>query len=414
MGGFASFLEALLDVFHRSPVLSLGLLLLCGYLLGKLCERIRLPAITGYILAGLLLGQSVAEVIDESARHSMGSVTQVALGVIALTIGGEFSFFKLKQTGVKILILTLFEALFAFAAVSGFLTLAGLESPVALLLGSIAAATAPAATVVIVRELRARGPFIDYLYGIVAFDDAVSVILFGVVFAVAAPLLTGAAVAGGILGSVLNAFLELVMAVVLGFIGGLLVHLLTAKKHRINEIMLIVVALLFLVTALASALRISLLIADMAMGCTLVNLSGRNRRIFDIIEPLTPPIFALFFILAGTELDVAVFSKGFVVLIGLLYLVSRFAGKVAGIQAAGLLTKTPARIRNYLGFCLFPQAGVAIGLALFIRTSPAILNAEAHVQEMLSVGVNIVLLSVFVNELVGPILSRFGIKKGIA
>ena len=414
MGDFVSFLETLLDVFHRSPVLSLGLLLLCGYLLGKLFEKIRLPAITGYILAGLLLGESIAGVIDESARQSMGSITQVALGVIALTIGGEFSFFKLKQTGVKILILTLFEALFAFAAVSGFLTLAGLESPVALLLGAIAAATAPAATVVIVRELRARGPFVDYLYGIVAFDDAVSVILFGIVFAVISPILTGAAVAGGVLGSVLNALLELVGAVVLGFIGGLLVHLLTAKKHQTNEIMLIAVALLFLVTALASALRISLLIANMTMGCALVNLSSRNRRIFDIIEPLTPPIFALFFILAGTELDVAVFSRGFVVLIGLLYLASRFAGKVAGIQAAGLLTRTPARIRNFIGLCLFPQAGVAIGLALFVRTSPVMLNAEAHVQGMLSVGVNIVLLSVFVNELVGPIFSRFGIKKGTA
>jgi len=192
-----SFLDSVLDAFHHNPILGVGLLLLCGFFLGKLCELVRLPAMTGYILAGLLLGKSFASVVDESTSRSMSNITQVALGVIALTIGGEFSLKKLKATGVRILLLTVFEALFAFAAVTGVLTLAGLEPALALLLGSISAATAPAATVVIVRELRARGPFIDHLYGVVAFDDAVSLILFGIVFALVTPMLAAALPAAG-------------------------------------------------------------------------------------------------------------------------------------------------------------------------------------------------------------------------
>jgi hypothetical protein len=344
----------------------------------------------------------------------MSHITQVALGVIALTIGGEFSLKKLKATGVRILLLTVFEALFAFAAVTGALTLAGLDPGLALLLGSISAATAPAATVVIVRELRARGPFIDHLYGVVAFDDAVSVILFGIVFAVVTPMLgVGAAAGGGAAAAaLLHALLELLIAAAMGAAGGLAVHLLTIKRYKTNEIMLVTVAVLFLVTALAAVLNVSSLIANMAMGCTLVNLASKNRRIFGVIEPLTPPIFALFFVLAGTELEIAVFAEGFVVLIGFLYLASRFAGKMAGIQVAGLLTRTPGRIRNYLGFCLFPQAGVAIGLALFVKTSPALADAPAEIRQLLGLSVNVVLLSIFINELVGPVLSRFGIRRG--
>lgn len=410
MNRITSLAEAALAAFHHNPILSLGLLLICGFFLGKLCEKLRLPAITGYILAGLLLGESFAGVVDESTSPGMANITQVALGVIALTIGGEFSLNKLKTTGVRILVLTLFEAVFAFAVVTGVMTAAGLSPYLALLLGAISAATAPAATLIIVKELRARGPFIDHLYGIVAFDDAVSVILFGVVFAVVTPLMGSGGSSSG--AAAASAMLELLEAVIMGAAGGLIVHLLTVKRHRSNEILLIAVGIFFLATALAAVLRVSPLIANMAMGCTLVNLSSRNRRIFDIIEPLTPPIFALFFILAGTELRIEVFSNGFVILIGFLYLLSRFAGKVAGIQLAGLITRTPAPIRNFLGFCLFPQAGVAIGLALFVKTSPVLMTASDSVRELLSLGVNVVLLSVFVNELVGPVLSRFGIRKG--
>ena len=221
-------------------------------------------------------------------------------------------------------------------------------------------------------------------------------------------MLAGIEVKGGIS----HAALELFFSLVTGGMGGILIHMLTIKKYRINEIMLISLSILFLVSAVSMIFGFSPLIANMTMGATIVNFSSKNRRIFTIVEPLTPPIFALFFILAGTELDISIFAKGGVVIYGLLYIIGRFAGKFAGIVSAGSIIKAPKAVRNFLGFCLFPQAGVAIGLALFVQASPLARNAPPHVKEMFILIVNIVLISVFINELVGPIISKFGIKKG--
>ncbi len=409
---FLSLWHTFIAFFHDSVILSLGMLLFIGYFFGKLFERFQLPAITGYIISGLLLGESILGIVHAEMGEGLQHITKVALGFIALTIGGEFSIAKLKRTGIKILILTLFEATFAFLLVTAVMMAVGVKPPMALILGSISAATAPAATVIIIRELRARGEFIDYLYGIVAFDDAVCVILFSVVFAIVAPGLSGPEMHGGVLSGILHATSELFFSFLLGIVGGVLIHMLTIRKFKTNEILLISLSILFLVTALAATLSLSALLANMAMGATLINLAPKNHRIFSCLEPLTPPIFALFFIIAGTELDVSVFSEGLVVLLGVLYLASRFTGKMSGIFLGGTILKTSAPIRKYLGFCLFPQAGVAIGLALFVQTSPLAQHASLATQEILVLIVNIVLFSVFVNELVGPAISRFGIKKG--
>jgi Kef-type K+ transport system membrane component KefB len=408
MQGIMHGFSVIVTVFGQYPILSLGILLLAGYFLGKLCEVVKLPAITGYILAGLILGRSVTGIISAQMGHSLKAITEVALGLIALTIGGEFSIAKIKQTGINILIITLFEAVLAYCFVTIILFLFGVDPRVSFLLGAIAAATAPAATVVIIKELRARGEFVDYLYGVVAFDDAVCVILFSITFSLVAPLLTGVAARGGFS----HAVIELALSFLVGGTGGLLIHVLTIKKYRINEIMLISLSILFLVSASSVIFRLSPLISNMAMGATVVNLSPKNRRIFSIIEPLTPPIFALFFILAGTELNVAIFAKGLVVGLGLIYIASRFMGKMAGVLIAGSVTGAPKQVKRYLGFCLFPQAGVAIGLALFLQTSTAALSAGPEVKEYFSLIVNIVLLSVFINELVGPVISKYGIRRG--
>jgi Kef-type K+ transport system membrane component KefB len=407
------FWNGLVGLFHMSSILGLGVLLFVGFYLGKLFERLNLPPITGYILAGLILGPHVLGVVTEDTRPTFGPITQIALGLIALTIGGEFSYARIKRSGLNIAIITLFEALLAFAVVTAVLSLCGVDTPVALILGSIAAATAPAATVIIIRMLKARGEFIDYLYGVVAFDDAICVILFGIVFAFVTPVLTGAAVSGSVAAGFLHAVTELLHSVLLGVAGGFLLHLLIRGKYRVTEVLLISLSFLFVVTALATVLHLSSLIANMTMGAALVNFSPRNRRVFDVLEPLAPPIFALFFILAGTELHTSVFVRGGVVLIGVIYLTARFLGKLAGVYVGSTIARAPERVRKYLGFCLFPQAGVAIGLALFVESSPVTLSASAETREMLSLIVNIILFSVFVNELIGPSISKFGIKKGL-
>lgn len=394
------------------PLLSLGVLILAGYLLGRLCQALRLPTITGYIVAGLLLSHSVSGIIDRDTVVSLGPFTEVALGFIALTIGGEFQLAKLRRTGSKILIITLFEAV--LAALVAALAL-GLLLPFsyALLLGAIAAATAPAATVVIVRELRARGEFIDYLFGVVAFDDAVSVLLFSIGFAAVTPLLAGADGSGAqVLAALGGGLAEIGLSAVAGALAALAMHAAAGGRKRAGEVLLITLGVLFLTTALVTALGLSALIANMVAGFLLVNLAPRNRRIFASFEPLTPPVFALFFILAGAELDLGVFSRGLVVLLGVVYLAARFGGKAAGVTLGALLVRAPVAVRRYLSFCLFPQAGVAIGLALVVQSSPLFSAAPEAVREMLRMLVNVVLFSVFVNELIGPLISRYGILRG--
>ena len=394
------------------PLLSLGVLILAGYLLGRLCQALRLPTITGYIVAGLLLSHSVSGLIDRHTVESLGPFTEVALGFIALTIGGEFQLAKLRRTGSKILIITLFEAVLAALVVALALGLL-LPFSYALLLGAIAAATAPAATVVIVRELRARGEFIDYLFGVVAFDDAVSVLLFSIGFAAVTPFLAGAGGSGAqVLAALGGGLAEIGLSAVAGALAALAIHAAAGARVRGGEVLLITLGVLFLTTALVTVLELSALIANMVAGFLLVNMAPRNRRIFASFEPLTPPVFALFFILAGAELDLGVFSRGLVVLLGVVYLAARFSGKAAGVTLGALLVRAPAAVRRYLSFCLFPQAGVAIGLALVVQSSPLFSAAPEAVREMLRMLVNVVLFSVFVNELIGPLISRYGILRG--
>ncbi len=411
------FFNHLVEFFTGHIVFNIGLLLIVGYAFGKIAEKLKLPSITGYIVSGLLLGESVLNLVGQEMAHSLNSITDVALSIIALTIGGEFRIEKLKRAGTKILILTLFEAIFAFISVTTILSVIGMDMKYSLLLGAISAATAPAATVIIIKELRARGTFIDYLYGVVAFDDAACVILFSIVFSIVSPMLigTGAAAAAshsGFLYGIFYALKDLFFSFFIGILGGIFLHLMIRKKYKLNEILIISVSIIFLCTAFAIVFHLSPLIANMAFGAVLVNISNKNKRVFSVLEPVTPPLFALFFILAGMELDAAVLSKGLVVFYGLVYLAARFGGKMVGINIASRITKAPPKIKKYLGLCLFPQAGVAIGLVLFVKTSPLLGQASLGVKESLDLILNIVLVSVFLNELIGPSISRYGIIKG--
>ncbi|MFC1529043.1 cation:proton antiporter [Candidatus Latescibacterota bacterium] len=390
------------------------MLLFAGYFTGKLAEKIKLPSITGYIIAGIVLSQSMLGMIHQEIAHQLTSVTEIALGIIALTIGGEFYHQKLRKIGSTIFIMIFFEVIGAFVFVTTILYFIGLDIRYALILGAISTATAPATTVIIIRELRARGNFIDYLYGIVAFDDALCVIIFSIVFALVTPLLAGVGIhsESSVIMGFFHALKELLLSCLLGLTGGISLHFLTRKKYKTNEILIISLAIIFLTTSIAIVLNLSLLMANMFLGAILVNLSLKNKRIFQIIEPITPPVFALFFILAGTELDINVFSKGIVIVYGIVYIFARFAGKYLGIYFSSVLTSAPSNIRKFLGLCLFPQAGVAIGLALFVQTSPVMNSAPAAVSEVLVLLVNIVLFSIFINELIGPAISKFGIIKG--
>ena len=408
---FLDIVVAIRNTFYDHIVFSLGILLIAGYVLGKLAERIRLPAITGFIVAGLCLSESITGIIHIHMVEALVPVTEVALGVIALTIGGEFSWAKLKRTGRGIVIITLFQLVLTFVVVATGLWLLRLPLIYALLLGAISSATAPAATVAIIQSLRLRGTFVDYLYGIVALDDAGCIILFSIVFAMAGTFVGGAG-HQGVLAGVVKAFAEIGLSLLIGLASGVITHVVTIRKQRTNELMILSTGMIFLATAMAISLHVSPLISNMAMGCVLINISRRNERILRIVEPLTPPLYAVFFALAGTELKISCFTDRTVLLLGSSYVILRMVGKYAGVYAGALAAKSPVNIRKYLGFSMFPQAGVAIGLILFIQSSPGFVGTGGEVEHFVVMIVNIVLFSVFINELVGPPLSKFGIIRG--
>lgn len=397
------------ELLSHNTIFVVGLMLIFGYFLGKMADKIKLPEITGYIISGLLMGDAVFKVIP--VHSGLSIITDIALALIALTIGGEFYITKLKVMGKEVIVLTVFQILLTYIAVSVSLFIFKMELPFALLMGAIATATAPAATVAIVQSLRAHGKFIDRLYGIVAMDDAGAVIIFSVTFAIATGMLAphGAAGGHGAFTLIFHAFQEIILSIIIGGIFGFFIHKATKKHTNTNEVLILTLALVLLETALALFFHLSPLLSNMAAGAVLINISPRNHRIFRILEPLSPPIYALFFIIAGTELNPAVLMQKEILLFGAVFIISRALAKYFGIFFGAKAIKSAHNIRKYLGFCMLPQAGVAIGLVLMIQASPVIQSLTEAQQNTITLMVNVVLLAVFFNELTGPPLSKYAI-----
>ena len=394
-----------LENLQFGPLFTLGLLLIGGFIFGKLVGLIRLPEITGFILAGLVMGDSVAGLISHEMGSGLQLVTELALGLIALTIGSEFAWPKLKRLGSNMVVITVVQIAATFGVVALALFLFRVPLHLALLMGAVAAATAPAATVAIIQSLRAKGEFVDYLYGIVALDDAGSVILFGGMLAVASAISGGDAHAGEV---VLEAVSEVGFSILLGVVAGFLIHVAAFRRRNEDGIMITTLGILLIDVAIAVHFHLSPLLANMIAGAVVINLSSENRRVFRIMSALSPPIFALFFIIAGTELRPEILLQPTVLIIGAVYIISRAIGKYGGVYVGCLLTGAPANIRNYLGISFLPQAGVALGLVLVVQSSALAVSMPILVANM----VNVVLLSVFVNELIGPPLSRFAVIRG--
>lgn len=399
------FLMELRDVFSHHIVFGVGILLMGSYFMGRLAEKLRLPAITGFILAGLLLGPSCIGLVHGDLDETLATITEIALALIALVIGSEFSLKKLKAIGRSVVIITLFQLFGAFLLVTAGLVIAGMKLEFAAILGAIASATAPAATVAIIRELKARGPFVDYLYGVVALDDAGCVLLFATVTAIAGNFLGSAT---GLAHSVFHAVIEIFSSLALGSIAGWLLHLLTRKRRRANEILIVSLGVVLILSAISNSFHLSALLASMAAGAVLANLSRKTHRIMNTLDSISPPLYAAFFAIAGTELNIAILTSPHILLMGGIYVLARAAGKVFGVHIGATAARSDPLIKKYLGYGMLPQAGVAIGLVLFLDTMPYF----AVNREITTTLINIVLFSVLINELTGPPLSRYAVVHG--
>lgn len=400
------------DIAIEHSMFAVGILLVLGYLLGIFAKRFRLPEITGFIIAGLLLGDTVFGVIHHEMGKSLTIVTEVALGLIALTIGSEFYITKLKKMGREVLIMTVSQLLLTFIAVAGFLFLFNMELPYSLMMGAIAIASAPAATVAIVQSLRAHGPFIDRLYGLVALDNAGSIIIFGIIFSLI-PGMLGTSTDSSSLLLIGSAFAQILLSILLGGIFGILIHITTRKKDHSGELLILTLGFIFLETSIVIAFNLSPLLSNMAAGAIIINISPINHRLFKVLQPLTPPIYALFFALAGTELNPSILFQKEIVVLGAIFIIARAFGKYFGIYFGGILGSSDEKSRFYLGFCMIPQAGVAIGLILMIKASDFVRNLPVRELGIINLMVNIILLAVFINELVGPPITRYAIIKSL-
>lgn len=379
---------------------SLGLILLLALLAGHLVQFLRVPEVTGYILAGVMLGPSVLGWVSARNLAALEVLSEVALGLILFSIGAVFEVERFRKVGRPILYITLMESLLAGGLVFGGMLLLGQAWQVAALLGAIAIATAPASTLMVIRECDSEGPLTSTLMGIIAINNIVCLTMFSVVSAAInlASGLEGGNLFATLYHSVFSLLWQLFGSVALGFLVGLMLVGWATKISDTGEMMMLVAGSVLFCVGVAHAFELSQLIASLAVGATMVNLSGRSKRLFATLGETDPPFYAIFFVIAGADMDVAlVWNMG---LLGVVYVLGRTGGKALGARWGATRLAMPDTVRRFLGFALFAQADLAIGLTLVINRS--------FVEFAPTVGAA-VLAAVVVYEILGPIGVRFAL-----
>ncbi len=395
-------------------LICLAVALVGGLLLSRLTKLIHLPAVTAYLVAGLLLGPYCLGALklpglgfnSLSQVEGLSIITQTALGFIAFTIGNEFRLSQLKATGAKAITIGILQAVITTVLVD--IVLIGLHLcfpqvisvPCAITLGAIASATAPAATLMVVRQYKADGPLTRLLMLVVAIDDAVGLLLFSVSFGIATALSHGQVSAMAV---VVEPLVEIVLSVGLGCAMGWLLNWVEQFFHSRSKRMTISVGFVLLTVGLSMIefqigpvhCGFSLLLVCMMTGTVFCNICDTSEELMDRVDGWTMPLNILFFVISGAELDLQVLVQPVTLLVGIIYIIARSAGKCLGSSFSCRLTKQPTPITNNLGITLLPQAGVALGMAL---TATSLSDG--------TLTRNVVLFAVLVYELIGPSLTK--------
>ena len=377
---------------------TIALAMIAGLLLTRVVKLVKLPNVTGYLIAGLLIGPYCFRLISAEALDSLDIITVAALGFIAFSIGSEFKKAHLKAIGAKILVITACEALGAVILVDVVVIALGFPVPMALCLGAIAAATAPAATLLVVRQYRAKGELTSTLLPVVAMDDAIGLMAYALSVSIAKMIQNGEAF--NVMATLVNPLLEIFLSLGAGALIGAIVALSNRFFQSKGNRLIISIAAVLLGVGLAQQYNLSHLLLCMAIGATYVNLRDDAIQTLEQADAWTPPLFLLFFVLSGAELNISVLpSLG---LIGAVYIVTRVVGKYLGAFVGCTISKTSPKIRKYLGLSLIPQAGVAIGIAqLVVKELP---EYGASIQA-------VILCATLVYELVGPVITKYTLIK---
>lgn len=401
-------------------LLTLSVAIFAGLMLSRVAKKLKLPAVTAYLVAGVLIGPFVLGALgieglgftSHENVKSFGLLSDIALGFIAFAIGNEFRLAQLKKIGKQATVIGILQAVFTTIVVDA--VLIGLhfiipdKFPIeaAVVLGAVAAATAPAATLMVVRQYKAKGPVTDVLLPVVALDDAVGLVLFAISFGVAKAISSGTV---DMISVIVEPIAEVVMSLLLGFVMGAIFTFCERFFHSRSKRLAMSVAFVLATVGLSKInfeiggvhIAFSSLLVCMMLGTVFCNMCDFSENLMDRLDRWTAPLFILFFVISGAEFELSIFKDITIVIIGLVYILSRCIGKYFGARISSQMVKCDPNIIKYLGITLFPQAGVALGMAI-------------KAEELGDVGIvvaNITLFAVLIYELVGPALTKMSLLK---
>jgi len=397
-------------------LLIIGVIIFTGFILGELVSKIKLPKITGYILAGVLLNPELFHVIPNNFIEHTNAITNIALSFITFSVGGTLLYNRIKKLGKGIVFITIFEAEFAFLAVFlGLLaitpffidipnaTLFAIFIPLCLLLGSLASPTDPSATLAVSHEYKAKGDVSSTIMGVAAFDDALGIINYSLAIAIASILILNQNF--NISYSLTSPLITIFGAILLGTIFGFLFNGITSifKKETEGGFIVIILCLLLLCFGAAMLFGVDELLATMTMGAIVVNFNPLREKIFKILERYTEElIFVLFFTLSGMHLNFSILTTSLILIV--FFVVFRTIGKISGTMIGATIAKSPPKIKKYVAGGLIPQGGIVIGLALLIKQNSTF--------DILSdIIISVIIGATIIHELIGPIVAKIALTK---
>lgn len=413
-------------------IFKVAIVLIVGYIGGRVARRYNLPSVSGYLLAGLILGPSMGlifsgfgGVVNTSDQTTLKFISEIALAFIAFSIGAEFNLKQMKKESKKIITIANYEVLFAVLTVFVVLFFIPKPSPImngyqpfssgnlafGLVLAAMSAATAPAATLMVIKQYRAYGPVTKTILPVVALDDIHGIIIFGFFISIAQMLTsqTNMHIALMIAKPFIEVFGSLIIGAILGYI---LVYIVNRIKESIEDYQILAIIVVLGILGLAGVLNsyfsaynlgISTLLANMMAGAMVANLTKRNEKVFKSVNNFTAPIYLIFFTLAGASLDLAIIRSGALIsILTVAYILARGFGKYIGAYIGATIAKTEKSVRKYIGFALLPQGGISLGLLVIVT---------AQLPGMSTLISTIIMLSILVYETTGPIFAKFAISR---
>ena len=383
-------------------ILTIGIILLFGFLAGKLLAKLKVPAVTGYILIGIAIGVSFLHLIPEEVNTKLDWMIEFALIIVAFSIGGELKKETMRKYGKKLLTIVVFETLFAYIFILFFLLLFKVSFPIALLIAALGSATAPAVTVLVLDELKAKGPLSMTLLACVGLDDALGLTLYAISSSIVHSIIGTEHILVVII--ILKILISIFASIIIGIIAAYLLNIIFKIVRFRMEVLTVSLGMMTFFPGLLEYkiwdIRFSPLLASMAMGFVISNFSRHRREIFTALDNFSYPFYIIYFVLAGARLRVAKLIKlGFV---ALAYLIGRFSGKILGAYTGALLSKSSPVVRKYTGFGLFSQAGIAIGLCLI-----AAKEFPQFSQEIVAIALG----TTIITEIIGPFSTKLAITK---